>query len=215
MGTRKKESQVKRVWGIATNMIIALDIDDVIFDTSGYLSSILEDLQDDELDQLKLEIMRGNYRVPKVREFLAKYLLPTIDNAKLMKGADETIKELKKQGHTIILVTARGDKAFPGSEEKSEQALARNNIVYDKVVYNCQDKAEVCKANKVDAFVDDSPRNCVDVRAGLSIPVIGFESVITANGLKEANIPSVRTWKELEEALAKITAPKTAASDNL
>ena len=52
-------------------MIIGLDIDDVIFDTSEYLGSILEDLRDEELDRLKLEIMRGNYMIPKVKEFLA------------------------------------------------------------------------------------------------------------------------------------------------
>ena len=187
-------------------MIIGLDIDDVIFDTSEYLGSILEDLRDEELDKLKLEIMRGNYMIPKVKEFLAKYLLTTVENAKIKEGASETIKELKEQGNTIILVTARGDEAFPGSEEKSEQALAKNNVVYDKVIYNCQKKAETCKVNNIDIFVDDSPKNCAEVRAELGIPVIGFESAITANGLKEANIPSVKNWEELKEALAKIIA---------
>ena len=189
-------------------MIIGLDIDDVIFDSSAYLGNILDGLLDDELNTLKLEIMRGNYELPRVKKFLAKYLPLAVENSKIKKGASEAIKELKEQGHTIILVTARGNKAFPGSEEKSEQALARNNIVYDKVVYDCQDKAETCRANKIDIFVDDSPRNCSEVRTKLGIPVIGFESAVTANGLREADIPSVKTWEELKEALAKIIATK-------
>ena len=193
-------------------MIIGLDIDDVIFNTSEYLGGVLEGLQDNELNNLKLEIMRGNYTVPKVRDFLAKYLPQTVENAKIKEGASETIKELKKQGHTIILITARGNLAFPGSEEKSEQALTKNNIVYDKVIYNCQGKADACKANDINIFVDDSPKNCLEVQTELGIPVIGFESVITANGLREANISSVKTWDELKEAFAKILATKTTAS---
>ena len=193
-------------------MIIGLDIDDVTFNTSEYLGGILEGLQDNELNNLKLEIMRGNYTVPKVRDFLAKYLPQTVENAKIKEGASETIKELKKQGHTIILITARGNLAFPGSEEKSEQALTKNNIVYDKVIYNCQGKADACKANDINIFVDDSPKNCLEVQTELGIPVIGFESVITANGLREANISSVKTWDELKEAFAKILATKTTAS---
>ena len=193
-------------------MIIGLDIDDVIFNTSEYLGGILEGLQDNELNNLKLEIMRGNYTVPKVRDFLAKYLPQTVENAKIKEGASETIKELKKQGHTIILITARGNLAFPGSEEKSEQALTKNNIVYDKVIYNCQGKADACKANDIGIFVDDSPKNCLEVQTELGIPVIGFESVITAGGLREANISSVKTWDELKEAFAKILATKTTAS---
>ena len=193
-------------------MIIGLDIDDVIFNTSEYLGGVLEGLQDNELNNLKLEIMRGNYTVPKVRDFLAKYLPQTVENAKIKEGASETIKELKKQGHTIILITARGNLAFPGSEEKSEQALTKNNVVYDKVIYNCQGKADACKANGIGIFVDDSPKNCLEVQTELGIPVIGFESVITANGLREANISSVKTWDELKEAFAKILATKTTAS---
>lgn len=193
-------------------MIIGLDIDDVIFNTSEYLGGILEGLQDNELNNLKLEIMRGNYTVPKVRDFLAKYLPQTVENAKIKEGASETIKELKKQGHTIILITARGNLAFPGSEEKSEQALTKNNIVYDKVIYNCQGKADACKANDINIFVDDSPKNCLEVQTELGIPVIGFESVITAGGLREANISSVKTWDELKEAFAKILATKATAS---
>lgn len=193
-------------------MIIGLDIDDVIFNTSEYLGGILEDLQDNELNNLKLEIMRGNYAAPKVRDFLAKYLPQTVENAKIKEGASETIKELKKQGHTIILVTARGNLAFPGSEEKSEQALTKNNVVYDKVIYNCQGKADACKANDIDIFVDDSPKNYIEVQAKLGIPVIGFESLITANGLREANIFSVKTWDELKEALARMMAARTTTS---
>ena len=55
-------------------MIIGLDIDDVIFDSSAYLDNILDGLLDDELGTLKLEIMRGNYELPRAKEFLAKYL---------------------------------------------------------------------------------------------------------------------------------------------
>ena len=80
-------------------MIIGLDIDDVIFNTSEYLGGILEDLQDNELNNLKLEIMRGNYAAPKVRDFLAKYLPQTVENAKIKEGASETITQEARPYH--------------------------------------------------------------------------------------------------------------------
>ncbi|MBR2544399.1 hypothetical protein IKF04_03840 [Candidatus Saccharibacteria bacterium] len=80
------------------------------------------------------------------------------------------------------------------------------------MIYNCQGKADACKANDIGIFVDDSPKNCIEVQAELGIPVIGFESVITANGLREANISSVKTWNELKEAFARIMAARTTTS---
>lgn len=185
-------------------MIIGLDIDDVIFDTSNYIERILNDIEDSELNKIKLDVLRGNPNIPRVKEFLTKYLPLAIENAEPKDGAIETIENLRAQGHQIILITARGDKFFPGTEEKNEQVLRKNNIEYDKIVYNCISKIEGCKENKVDIFVDDSPRNCLEVKEALDIPVIGFESRITAEELHKHQIPSIRNWTELKKALNNV-----------
>ena len=186
-------------------MIIGLDIDDVIFNTSGYIEKILKKANDTELNNIKLDIMRGDFKIPKVKEFLTKYLPLAIDNAEIMEGSSETIKKLRQQGHKIILITARGNKSFPSTEEKNEQALARNNILYDKIIYNCNGKVESCRENKVDVFIDDSPKNCIEVSKELMIPVIGFETQITGEELHKNNINCVKNWAELEKALINIS----------
>lgn len=182
-------------------MVIGLDIDDVIFSTSEYMGSVLADLDDARLDAIKLDIMRGDVDVPGVREFLVKYLPLAIVGSPVMDGAVEMIADLRAAGNKIVLITARGDCNFPGTEKLNEEVLARNGILYDEIVYNSADKVEACAKYGVEVFVDDSPKNCVEVSNELGIFVVGFESGITAEELRRSGVASVRDWGELKKVI--------------
>lgn len=182
-------------------MIIGLDVDDVIFDTSGAVSPVIEAAKDKRLEKYKLDIARGDASIPEVKEFWQKGAIQILKNAKPKPGAAEVIHRLRENGNKIVLITARGEKNFPGTVAVNEKALRGAGIEYDKVIYDSPDKVDACRENGVEIFVDDSPKNCVAVRQELGIPVIGFESDITREGLHEAGAPSVDDWQELEKKL--------------
>ena len=60
-------------------MIIGLDIDDVIFDTSKTMSEILGEVKDEELTSRKLDVMRGDVSIPAVAKFLKEYLIVQVN----------------------------------------------------------------------------------------------------------------------------------------
>ena len=186
-------------------MIIGLDIDDVIFDTSKTMSEILGEVKDEELTSRKLDVMRGDVSIPAVAKFLEEYLIVAVKEGEAKPGAAEAIHRLRKNGNKVVLITARGEKNFPGTVAANEKALKDAGIEYDKIIYDSADKVDACRANGVEIFVDDSPKNCVAVRQELGIPVIGFESDITREGLHEAGVPSVDDWQELEKKLLEYT----------
>lgn len=185
-------------------MIIGLDIDDVIFDTNALVKIVLTRPENKQLLDIKLELMRGDISKPGVKNFLQKNLIFAVRNAKPMPGAAEIIHKLRKSGHKIVLITARGDKNFPGTVAANEKALKDAGIEYDKIIYDSVDKVDACRENEVEVFIDDSPRNCMEVARILNIPVIGFESDVTRESLHEAGIPSVDNWRELERNLLEI-----------
>lgn len=189
-------------------MIIGLDIDDVIFKTSEALKTILDECEDEEILSHKLDIMRGDAINSKIGQFLKDYGVPLMKKAKPMENVTESIKKLREQSNKIILITARGNITFPGSEKVTIETLRENEIEYDAIIYNSKDKAEDCRKNNVNLFVDDSPKNCLEVQQKLKIPVIGFESDITREELIRNNIRSVSTWINLLELINQICSKK-------
>ncbi len=189
-------------------MIIGLDIDDVIFKTSEALKNVLDECEDEEILSHKLDIMRGDAINSKVRKFLKDNGVPAMKKAKPMENVAESIKKLREESNKIILITARGNITFPGSEEVTIEALRENGIEYDAIIYNSKDKAEDCRKNNVNLFVDDSPKNCLEVQQKLKIPVIGFESDITREEMIRNNIRSVSTWVKLLELINQICSKK-------
>lgn len=185
-------------------MIIGLDVDDVIFDTSGAVSPALEAAKDERLIKYKLDIMRGDAGIPEVKEFWQKGAIEILRNAKPKPGVAEAIRKLREKGNKIVLITARGEKNFPGTVAVNEEALKNAGIEYDVLIYDSPNKVEACRKNGVEIFVDDSPRNCVEVAHELGIPVIGFESDITREGLRAAGVASVDNWGDLENKILEV-----------
>ena len=183
---------------------IGLDIDYVIFKTSKELEKILNGCDDEDIMQHKLDIMRGEAVNKKVGAFLQANVIPTIKAAMPMDDAASFIKKLRKNKNRIILITARGDKGFPGSEDITFDCLKKYGIEYDDIIFNCMDKAKVCKEKNIDLFVDDSPKHYLEVGKNLEIPVIGFLSNINKDEMRKNKIRCVSSWSELYNIVTKI-----------
>ena len=176
---------------------LGIDIDDVIFKTSEELNKVLEECDDEEILNHKLDIMRGEAVNKKVGEFLKKNVISIITAAKPMKNVAKVIKKIREHSNRIILITARGDKLFPGSEEITKNLLEKYSIEYDDIVFNSLDKVKICRDNNIKLFVDDSPKHCLEVKDNLGISVIGFYSDINRKEMMKSHIDCVGDWDEL------------------
>lgn len=185
-------------------MIIGLDLDDVVFATSAALKSVFSECIDNDIINHKEEIMLGKATNEKIKKFLKDQAIPTMEIAKPIDGAVDSIKKLRAKGNKIIFITARGNKNFPpNSEEITKERLKKFKIEYDDIIFNSFDKASDCKNNNIELFVDDSIKNCMEVKEKLGISVIGFESDINKKSLEKTSIKHIKTWEELLKEIEK------------
>lgn len=143
-------------------MVIAFDIDDVITNTSEVMKDYI--LKYDTTGKVAshiVEVMKGE--IPSgTEEFVKKYMLNIIADAKVRPNAKEIINGLYYARNQIMIVTSRGDINYEGSEELTINYLKNKEIKYSKIIFNCHNKAEICKENNVDLLVDDSVVHCTN-----------------------------------------------------
>lgn len=190
-------------------MNIGIDLDDVVYNTGVEVEKEIDAANNPVIREHKVELMRGVLEeLPEVVvQFLRDSILTYLANAKPMDNAIEVLKKLREDGHKIILITARDDNLSEGVIELSYQSFKKygieEGIVYDKVVFKGVDKASVCISEKVDLFIDDSPKNCEIIR-GLGIDVIAFKSRITSEAIDKTDLPSASNWIELYEKISNM-----------
>lgn len=110
--------------------------------------------------------------------------------------ASEVIKQLKKLGHKIIIVTARTTEWHKEPHKMSYDWLRKNDICYDELLVGCMDKTQACVDKKIDIFIDDLPSTLIKLQN------IGIDTIlIEAPHNKEQNIYSgkiAKDWREIE-----------------
>ena len=192
-------------------MKIGFDIDDVITDTSSSMKDYV--MKYDENGELKAnmeDIMRGDASTPFIEKFFVDHFLSIAKSAKIKEHAYEVIQDLFENGNEIYLITARGEerKIFYGAEALTLAYLKEHGICYTDIVFNCTDKAKVCKDYGIDVMVDDSIRHCEAVRNA------GIRSILFTSCVNEAlptTVTRVKDWWELEKEL-KYSAKKNTTS---
>lgn len=142
-------------------MIIGIDIDGVILDTEETFRTY-EEIYD-------VDILKGNNLIdreePKYQSrynwskdeenaFKDKYFMQISRETNLMSGFLAVYNRLRQQGHTFIVITARGGMV----KEMKDDALRifeEYNIEFDKYYWAVSDKLSVCKKEAVDIMIDD------------------------------------------------------------
>lgn len=182
-------------------MRIGIDIDDVITDSSGSMKEYVEkyDTTGEIMENIE-DVMRGDANTPIIEKFFCDHFLEVAQNAKVKENASDIIKKLIQNGHEIFLVTARGEKRkiFKGAEKLTLEYLKSNDIPYSKILFNCIDKATICKENGIDLLIDDSIKHCEEVRKQ-NIKSILFTSVV--NKSLPTTVERVDNWLELEKRI--------------
>lgn len=183
-------------------MKIGIDLDGVVFNSEA-LWAVYGELYDCiELKRNSLKII-GEPRVDNSYEwteeetntFLNKYI--GIRNFDFMPGVKEVLDLLKKDGHELILVTARGSKNMVNdNREVAEIKLKENNIQFDKYYWGQTEKVDVCKKENIDYMIDDNYHICEAMNKE-NIGTIYFQSLNRKHLNLEGKFKEVTNWGEI------------------
>lgn len=184
-------------------MNIAFDIDDVITETSKPLIEAVEkygegiDFNDPRTS--KKEILRGRANTPEVKEFFRKYGAEFCKTAELKEGADVVIRELKRIGLTIHLITARDEQLMPNVTQATADYLSEKEIPYDQLHVGVHNKKELCEKLGVVCLTDDSIDTCKSLVGSRTKPILFTTSVNAEFDAEE--IQRVANWEEVAEVI--------------
>lgn len=113
------------------------------------------------------------------------------------KDSPKVVQELKKQGHKIIIVTARPDMYFE-AYRYTKLWLEKHNIPFDTIITGKYDKKQTMVDNKIDLVIDDSIQT-IKYASELGINSLMF----TTKENEKFSVPEkcirVFSWKEIEK----------------
>lgn len=189
-------------------MIIAIDLDGVVYDTEEYYRtySHLYDIaliknglrESDEADVHK----RYGWDNSQANEFYEEYTEKVLTDAPLKPGVKYVLQQLKSLGHTLICITLRG--FYRQCEvDITERRLKEDNIVFDKIIYNQANKLDVCLIEKVDLIVDDNPKT-IELLANNNIKGFHFRGAGLKN-VKHKNVTEVQNWGDIYEKILNLS----------
>lgn len=186
-------------------MIIGIDIDDTIADTYETAFAYAQKYTIEDLGKsgnIENKNVRHHFYLRELcnwseeeeKNFWKKYYKKIINEIKPITFAAETISKLKRDGHKIVIITARWQEKLLDVKGISIEWLKNNNIQYDDIVFDADDKKQIATQKKVDIFIDDSFKNCMEVaEAGVKTYII--ETRVN-RGLEKENITRVYSWPQ-------------------
>lgn len=176
-------------------MNIGIDIDNTI-------TEIQEKLEKAKLDYaVKIgKKIHEEFTYEEQKYFIKNILEEIADQAKPRKQVVEVIHKLRKQGHKIIIITARCSEFHDNPYLQSKEWLEKNNIEYDKLIVNAIEKGTICKEENIDIFIDDQLNNCLDVvKEGIKVIRIGKNLSQSHEGIVNSE-----SWEEIEKQIKEM-----------
>jgi uncharacterized protein len=183
-------------------MNIGIDIDDTITNSSNIfikyakkfnkIYNINYNIDEAELNQKKaFGWSRKNQNV-----FAKRYLKRILQEAEPNVGVIEGLQYLKKMGYRLVFITARNDAEVSGIYELTKQWLINNNIKFDKLIVNCNNKLQTCLDNNIRLFIDDNYNVCKDIWNSKKIEVFLYETNYNKK-YDNLNFVKVKNWNEI------------------
>lgn len=195
-------------------MNIGIDIDDTISETFETLlpysqKYTIEDLKkesnikfrDDLNNHFYIEYM-NDWNEEEAKEFWEKYYAEMLKQLNIKKFASEVINKLKREGNKIYLITARWEMRTDNVKEITQKWLKDNDIQYDALFLNAEDKLQLVEENNIDIFIDDSFNNCKKIADNTNVKVYMMNSRVNAN-FNDEKIKRVFSWPEIDSVIKR------------
>lgn len=184
------------------NITIGIDLDDTISSSNEMFIKYAKLYNKEKKINFKIDETQWDldksfgWNDNNYKEFCKQYLRTLLNEAETKYNAAEKINKLKNEGYKIIIITSRNEKELNDMYAFTEKWLKNHNINYDKLIINSLQKEEECLKNKVNIFIDDNMKNCINVYKKLQIPVFLFDGLYNTND-KYSNIERVYSWDEI------------------
>lgn len=192
-------------------MVIAIDLDGVVFDSEEYFRTYahlydLKLLKNGLKNKKEMNVHdRHGWDSVVADEFYGKYTAEILNSAPVRPGAKYVINELKKQGHRLVCITLRG---YYRQEEIdiTEERLKKEDIKFDKIIYMQSNKLLACQEEKVDLVIEDNHKTIKKLSQNnikcLHLKGPGLKSV------NNKNVTEVQNWGEVFEEILKMNKLK-------
>ena len=183
-------------------MRIGIDIDDTLADTTHYVMPLLTEFDKIEFEGKgitfpnKKHMVAFDWSAEEIIRFRDSLMDEDLLNIPPIKDASKYTKLIKELGHSIIIITARANDYFTDPYQVSREWLIKNDIAFDKLLVGCAKKGEVCEAEQIDFFIDDSFGQASYVAANNKIPVLMPEDDYNKDKFAEG-VRKVYSWEEI------------------
>lgn len=191
-------------------MIIGIDLDGVVFDTEkefrvySELYDMLDLKQNSKKDNREIKFQkRFDWKKEEIDGFVKKYLKQIMLEANYLPGAQRVLKLLKEDGHTLILITARGGIDKEMIEITKERFTKENMEIFDRYYWAIENKDEVCLKENVDIMIDDSYLKCTSV-ANSKIKTIYLKDAPSYELKESEYIKTLYNWGEIYRYIKEI-----------
>lgn len=148
-------------------MKIGIDLDGVVFDTEkefrvySELFDMLSLKQNSKKNNKELRFQdRFKWSDEQTQSFLDKYHRRIDEEANYVPGAKDVLHLLKKDGHQLVVITARGGWNKEMIDITKRRFYNDDMDIFDKCYWACENKGEVCLKEKIDVMIDDSYEKC-------------------------------------------------------
>ena len=153
-------------------MKIGIDLDGVVFDSEKEFR-IYSELY--EVEVLKRNSIinskelafqkRYKWTQEEIEDFLNRYHEKIVLESNFMPGVREVLNKLKKDGHELVVITARGG-LNPKMVEVTKKRLRDTEMdIFDKYYFNTENKQDICQKENIDIMIDDSYEKCKNISA--------------------------------------------------
>lgn len=184
-------------------MKIGIDLDGVIFDTEKEFKTYAEiydfvDLkQNKRLDNMEFIFQdRFDWSQDEEKGFFKKYHKQVILEANYLPGVKRVLKMLKQDGHSLILITARGGINKDMIKITQERFKQEDMEIFDKYYWATENKDEVCVEENIDLMIDDYYLKCKSI-ANKKIKTIYLKDASSPDLEENDYIKVLYNWGEI------------------
>ena len=191
-------------------MRIGIDLDGVIFDSEkefrvySELYDMIDLKQNSKTDNRKLKFQdRFQWSEKQTKDFLKKYHKQIIEESNFIPGVKRILKLLKEDGHSLILITARGGLNKDMIRITEERLKENGMYIFDKYYWATENKEEVCQKENIDIMIDDFCKNCENI-ANAKIKTIYLKDAPSYDLEENKYIKVLYNWGEIYRYIKEI-----------
>ncbi len=197
-------------------MRIAVDIDDTlnVVDRVGRAGAYIE------RNNLPFKLVNDrscafaetfDWSYEDVLKFVREGGIVAFTDAEARKWAKEVLEGWRKEGHEVIIITARLKEWFGNPEKVSRDWLEKRHIPYDDLVAEIPfgEKGSYCAGHGIDILVDDNIEACLNAQANgvRAVLAVGRHNIDRAKEIRYGGA----NWKQIDAAVRHIIKLTEAA----